>query len=244
MSALASSEILVVLAITLGFVGVLLATMQYYYARRAMRYDTNHQRVELEMMRKSVESRMYELTEKLMATEARWSDMNHLLLSSQQRQSDAGRRAPDVLLTPFLQASGVTEVDIQGDSRLVFVLTPFHPEYREAFETIAEVCRSVDLIAKRGDEEAILGEVFPHILRLIVRARFIIANIDGRNPNVLYELGLAHGLGKQTILVARRPEDVPFDVRAKRLVVYQTDVELRDRLRSEIAKSIMASEPA
>ena len=241
MSVLGVSDVVSIVAVVLGFLGILLATMQFYFSRRGTRYDIDHQRVELEMMRKSIESRMYELNEKLMATQMRWKDVNHLLVASQDRQQDFTAKSQRIQLSPFLKSSGVTQEDIDGDSRLVFVLTPFHPNFRSSFETIAEVCRGLDLNAMRGDEESIQGEVFSHILRLIVRSRFVIANIDGRNPNVLYELGLAHGLGKQTILVAKRPEDVPFDVRAKKLVLYNGRTDLRLKLSEEITRSVLAS---
>lgn len=241
MTSFSLADIASVASVSVGLLAVLLLALQLYFSRRATRYDLEHQRVELEMMRKSIESKMYELNDRLMSTELRWRDVNHLLVSSQTRQPDARVKSAPIQLTPFLQASGVTQEDLAGDPRLVFILTPFHPNFRKSFEAIAEVCRSLDLTPMRGDEEAVQGEVFSHILRLLVRARLVVANIDGRNPNVLYELGLAHGLGKQTILVARKPEDVPFDVRAKRLVLYGSAAELQARLRDEIARSIVVS---
>jgi hypothetical protein len=41
-----------------------------------------------------------------------------------------------------------------------------------------------------------------------------------RNPNVFYELGLAHAIGKPAILVAKTEEDIPFDLRHVRVIVY------------------------
>ena len=75
--------------------------------------------------------------------------------------------------------------------------------------------------------------------RSVTRARLAIANIDGRNSNVFYELGIAHAMGKTTLLVTKTPEDVPFDIRAKRLVLFSSTDELRARLRDEIAKSVV-----
>lgn len=237
MTSLALVDILVIVGITLLSLVVLLLALQFYFSRRATKYDVAHRRVELELMRKAIEAQMYALNEKLLATELRWKDVNHLLVSSQNRQSVASHDRSSQLAQLF-SASGVTEDDVKGDPALIFVMTPFHPVYRQAFEAISGACRDMKMNPMRGDEQAIQGEVFPHIFRLIVRARLVVANIDGRNPNVLYELGIAHGLGKPTILVARRPEDVPFDVRARRLVVYSDFPELRTLLRDEIKKSL------
>jgi len=88
----------------------------------------------------------------------------------------------------------------------------------------------------RGDEEAVSGDLFKHIIQYILRARFIIANIEGRNANVFYELGLAQALDKAVILVSKESSEIPFDVRGNRIVFYQTADELRTRLMNEIGK--------
>ena len=65
------------------------------------------------------------------------------------------------------------------------------------------------------------------------------ANIDGRNPNVFYELGIAHALDKVTILVTKSIKSVPFDLRGKKLVVYQDADELRLGLQNELSRSLL-----
>src|SRR4051794_30347667 len=48
----------------------------------------------------------------------------------------------------------------------------------------------------------------------------IVADLTGKNPNVFYELGLAHALGKPTILITQSIDDVPFDLRHSRIIRY------------------------
>jgi hypothetical protein len=55
----------------------------------------------------------------------------------------------------------------------------------------------------------------------ICHARLAIADCTGRNPNVFYEIGIAHTLDKNTILIAQSVDDVPFDLRHRRVLVYQ-----------------------
>ena len=55
----------------------------------------------------------------------------------------------------------------------------------------------------------------------IVRARLVVAECTGRNPNVLYELGMAHTLGKRTALLSQNEADIPFDLRRFRFCIYQ-----------------------
>jgi hypothetical protein len=59
--------------------------------------------------------------------------------------------------------------------------------------------------------------------REIRACRFVLAELSGRNPNVLYEVGLAHAIGKPVISITRTKEDVPFDVRDLRYFFYDVN---------------------
>ncbi len=61
------------------------------------------------------------------------------------------------------------------------------------------------------------------IWKSIREARFILAELTGRNPNVFYEIGLAHAIGKPIILLTRNQEDVPFDLKALRYRYYDVN---------------------
>jgi nucleoside 2-deoxyribosyltransferase len=52
------------------------------------------------------------------------------------------------------------------------------------------------------------------------RARLIIADMTERNPNVFYELGIAHTLGKPVIMITQSMDYVPFDLKHLRCIVY------------------------
>jgi nucleoside 2-deoxyribosyltransferase len=81
----------------------------------------------------------------------------------------------------------------------------------------------------------------PHILRLIVKARVIVAVIDGRNPNVFYELGIAHALNKVTILVSSDVQSAPLDLRSRKLIVADSPETLQAKLVTELARTIVAA---
>jgi len=80
-----------------------------------------------------------------------------------------------------------------------------------------------------------------HILALLVKARLIIVIIDGRNPNVFYELGVAHALGKVTILVTSDVKAAPFDLRAKKLIIARDPEELAEQLTQELARTFASN---
>lgn len=75
----------------------------------------------------------------------------------------------------------------------------------------------------------------------IKKAKILIAELTGRNPNVMYELGLAHAIEKPVILLTQDINDVPFDLRSLRCIVYNTkEPEWANKLREEITKYITA----
>ncbi len=92
-----------------------------------------------------------------------------------------------------------------------------------------------------GDEDSIKGDILPYILRKIVKARLVIACMDGRNANVFYELGIAHALGKPTILISSSKEIkvVPVDVRSKYITFYKDTNDLINVLRKSINKLLI-----
>jgi hypothetical protein len=77
------------------------------------------------------------------------------------------------------------------------------------------------LSIKRGDDffgaEAVMGDIWSAILH----AKVVVAECTGRNPNVFYEIGLAHAVGTPVILVTQKAQDVPSDLRAIRYIKYQ-----------------------
>ena len=59
-----------------------------------------------------------------------------------------------------------------------------------------------------------------------------IANISGRNPNVFYELGLAHALGKPVIIVSESLSDIPFDINSSRILAFDDEKDLETKLKN------------
>ena len=93
------------------------------------------------------------------------------------------------------------------------------------------------VIAKRADD--LFGEeLMEDVWRGIYQSRIIIADLTGRNPNVYYELGLAHTLGKRVILLTQDVNDIPADLKRYRFVTYQDNVDGFDQLDKGLDLSI------
>jgi len=104
----------------------------------------------------------------------------------------------------------------------IFVLMPFATELKPIYEDhIKKVAAEIQLSSGRADDFFLNGSVITDIWSAINAAKIVIADCTGRNPNVFYEIGVAHAIGKDTILISKSIEDVPFDLRHLRVIIYE-----------------------
>jgi hypothetical protein len=104
----------------------------------------------------------------------------------------------------------------------VFVLMPFNADMLPVYKDhIKPTCRSMGLTVRRADDFFTAHSVVQDIWKAMVSARLVVADCTDRNPNVFYEIGLAHTIGKPTILLTQQSEDIPFDLRHLRYIEYQ-----------------------
>ncbi len=107
--------------------------------------------------------------------------------------------------------------------KLAFVLSPFG----EPFDTIYKdhIKPTVEGIGNftclRADDIYDNRPIIEDIWRYTNEARILISELTGRNANVFYETGIAHTVGKEVILVTQSMEDVPFDLKHLRCIVYE-----------------------
>ena len=84
------------------------------------------------------------------------------------------------------------------------------------------------------DSESWLGDVG----RWVRGAEVIIADVTGRNPDVLYALGLAHGLGRCPLLIAQDPDELPFHLQELRCIGYRSHPDGMWALREELSRAL------
>ena len=131
------------------------------------------------------------------------------------------------------------------DAKLIFVLMPFAEEFKEIYDDVIKpLAEEMGLESLRADEIFGLGPIMEDILKMIAKARIIVADVTKRNPNVFYELGISHTVKTDVIIITQTMEDVPFDLQHLRCIEYsQTlrgSLELRSQLKSTI-ESILYS---
>jgi hypothetical protein len=121
-----------------------------------------------------------------------------------------------------------------------FVLMPFDPEFQSIYaDLIKPALEDVGYEVRRADSVIDQHNILRDVVEYIVRADLVIAELTSLNPNVMYELGIAHALAKPTVMLAQRISDVPFDLRSYRIISYSENFrevhKLQDRLK-EIAQ--------
>lgn len=197
---------------------------------------TTHFYGEYSEERSYLEKQIEALTLRLTNTENKWMEINHLLLAANDKNLSSNGR---IYKNGFLSAFGIDPATIEIDKKMVFVLTPSSADFVGDYLTVRKVCQECNLRALRGDDtELHYGEnnILTYILQHILKSQIIIANISNRNPNVFYELGIAHMAGKPTILICRDGSDIPFDLQQKFVLFYSSPEDLSIKLKDAIIK--------
>lgn len=116
------------------------------------------------------------------------------------------------------------------DPDLVAVMMPFSPAFSAVYESLKEGIEAAGMRCLRADDIWERDHILDDVLSLIWRARVVIADLSEKNPNVFYETGIAHTLGRDTILVAQSMSDIPFDLQGIRALKYLNNGEGRAAL--------------
>ncbi len=127
------------------------------------------------------------------------------------------------------------------DEDLCFLLMPFsEPWSNDVWALIKSIIESVEgcnYRCQRADEKD--GRVImDDIWEGINKAKYVIADLTNKNPNVTYEVGLADVLGKEVILLSQNPNDVPFDFLGLRLITYENSIGGVRKLSNELQKRL------
>lgn len=129
-----------------------------------------------------------------------------------------------------------------GDS--CFVMMPFASPLGEYYNHIYEpAIRKAGLNPVRADNDIFgTGKIIDQIWNGISSAKVLIAELTQRNPNVYYELGIAHALKKPVVLVSSNEEDVPFDLKHIRVIYYNMhDPFWGTKLIDKVAENILSA---
>lgn len=103
----------------------------------------------------------------------------------------------------------------------IFYLCPFSEPFDTIYsDHIRPLARRAGFSIERADEIYGTQPIIEDIWECINSAEIIIADVTGRNPNVMYEIGMAHTVGRPVIILSQRIDDVPFDLKHHRCIAY------------------------
>lgn len=116
------------------------------------------------------------------------------------------------------------------DESLLFALMPFKRPWSERiWKLIQREAKKLGFTARRADD--FFGhDIMEDIWKAVLQAGVVVADLTERNPNVFYEIGLAHTLGKRCILITQDIKDVPFDLSRYRCIEYQDNADGYEQL--------------
>jgi len=124
------------------------------------------------------------------------------------------------------------------NSKLISVMMPFSPAYRGTYEAIKRVADHMELECLRADDIWENSTFIQDIFDLIFCSRIVVVDFSERNPNVMYETGIAHTLGKIVIPITQSINDIPSDLGHHRALKYLPNDEGYRNLSNELYKRI------
>ena len=125
-----------------------------------------------------------------------------------------------------------------------FVIMPFAKPIGDYYEKIyAPAIQKTGLTPIRADNDIFgTGKIIDQIWSGINKAKVLVADLTGRNPNVFYELGLAHALEKPVVLICANELDVPFDLKHIRVIYYDhSDPFWGQKLIDKVSENILSA---
>ncbi|PGV71978.1 hypothetical protein [Bacillus cereus] len=107
----------------------------------------------------------------------------------------------------------------------IFFIMPFDTEFNDLYAHIKEIIENEDerFEVFRADNLLNQQNILKDIVISINNSDLIVADLTDLNPNVFYELGIAHALRKNVILLTQQIDELPFDLRSYRVLSYSTN---------------------
>ena len=188
--------------------------------------------------RKELDEEINLLTRELMHSSlSEYLDINRLVFEGQNEIVNN----KSVNYNIFFEQFGLSNKKMEIRKNSAIFLTAFNDEGKNLFNECQRILGGMDIFLQKTDNYVEKEDIMMNIVSLIVQSEIVIVNINGRNPNVYYELGIAHAIGKPTILLSKADFDVNnigFDIRQKRIIMYNSLDDLERQLLYQVNRLI------
>lgn len=127
---------------------------------------------------------------------------------------------------------GVCTQNVQFNSRKVFVGMPFHDRYDDTLEGIKRAAKDNNLEVWRADQETSNVDIMCKVCKHMQESEFAVIDVTEMRPNVMFELGLLYGRGKRVVLLQRRGQKTPTDLKGIEMIAYDNSKDVEQGLRN------------
>jgi hypothetical protein len=131
---------------------------------------------------------------------------------------------------------GILELPIVPD--LVAVVMPFRKDFSRVFEAIELACGATYFHCRRSDDIWEDSAAMQDVFNLVFHSGVVVVDFTGKSPNVLYETGIAHTLGKHVVPISQSLDDVPFELIRHRVLKYSAEPEGLVLLQSRLEEAL------
>lgn len=125
--------------------------------------------------------------------------------------------------------------DVKQKPNTAFVIMPIDsskPDLQDVLKSIKSICAKFGISAVRADEIEHQQQITDVVLQQIRECEFLIADLSLERPNVYYEIGYAHAIGKRPILFRKKGTPLHFDLSIHNAREFENMTELEKRLES------------
>lgn len=117
---------------------------------------------------------------------------------------------------------------------VAMAINPQNPELDDVLDAIKEGAKRCGVLAERVDEPQSNERITDRILESIRKAEFVIVDLTFSRPNVFYEAGYAHGIGKIPIYIAKDGTKLEFDLKDYPIIFFSNLKNLKDSLEKRL----------
>ncbi len=148
----------------------------------------------------------------------------------ESKEAPKGEQKPAKIISADDTAKGRTFLET------CFVMMPFGEWFDIYYQDLyTPSIKEAGFEPMRADQLFSTGTVIEQIWEQISKSKVLIADLSGKNANVFYELGLAHAARKPVVFTSSNLEDVPFDLRHLRVIIYDiNDPHWGDKLKRSL----------
>jgi len=144
----------------------------------------------------------------------------------------------------YIQPTVFKLQNIAQETDLLSVMMPFSAGFTPVYDAIKLAAASAFFKCKRADDIWVNSVLVQDIFDLIARSHIVVCDFTDKNPNVFYEAGIAHTLGKHVVPITQSDGDVPADLRHHRFLKYLNNGEGLKMLESQLAERFRSIQAA